>query len=102
MSADDVVNKPDVRNKVPEAIRAAIVTRAEEMIRAGNGEGIVYGKGSDDHKATVVGDTVGDPFKDTSGPSLNILIKLISIVSVVFAGLIVAYGPIISGLIGLD
>ena len=102
MSADDVVNKPDVRNKVPEAIRSAIVARAEEMIRSGNGEGIVYGKGSDDHKATVVGDTVGDPFKDTSGPSLNILIKLISIVSVVFAGLIVAYGPIISGLIGLD
>ncbi|MFG0260009.1 MAG: sodium-translocating pyrophosphatase, partial [Phycisphaerales bacterium JB041] len=89
MSANDVVNKPDVRNKVPESIRAAIVTRAEEMIRSGHGEAIVYGKGSDDHKATVVGDTVGDPFKDTSGPSLNILIKLISIVSVVFAGLIV-------------
>ncbi|TWU13729.1 putative K(+)-stimulated pyrophosphate-energized sodium pump [Symmachiella macrocystis] len=47
------------------------------------------GKGTDAHKATVVGDTVGDPFKDTSGPSLNILIKLMSMVSVVFAGLIV-------------
>ena len=49
------------------------------------------GKGTDCHKATVVGDTVGDPFKDTSGPSLNILIKLMSMVSVVFAGLVVQY-----------
>jgi len=50
------------------------------------------GKGTEAHKATVVGDTVGDPFKDTSGPSLNILIKLMSMVSVVFAGLVVQYG----------
>ena len=49
------------------------------------------GKGSACHKAAVVGDTVGDPFKDTSGPSINILIKLTSMVSIVFAGLIVAY-----------
>ena len=48
------------------------------------------GKGSDCHKATVVGDTVGDPFKDTSGPSLNILIKLMSMVSIVMAGLTVS------------
>lgn len=49
------------------------------------------GKGSDQHKAAVVGDTVGDPFKDTSGPSINILIKLLSMVSIVFAGLIVNF-----------
>jgi Na+/H+-translocating membrane pyrophosphatase len=60
------------------------------------------GKGSDNHKATVVGDTVGDPFKDTSGPSLNILIKLVSIVSVVFAGVIVKFSPMISGALGLN
>ncbi len=54
-------------------------------------EGNHGGKGSDCHKATVVGDTVGDPFKDTAGPSLNILIKLMSMVSIVVAGLTVAY-----------
>ncbi|MFQ5424829.1 MAG: sodium-translocating pyrophosphatase [Phycisphaerae bacterium] len=59
------------------------------------------GKGSEAHKAGIVGDTVGDPFKDTSGPSLNILIKLMSMVSVVFAGLIVKFGPRIGEMIGL-
>lgn len=54
-------------------------------------EGNFDGKGSDNHKATVVGDTVGDPFKDTAGPSLNILIKLMSMVSIVMAGLTVAF-----------
>jgi len=63
--------------------------------------GKLGGKGSDNHKATVTGDTVGDPFKDTSGPSLNILIKLMSMVSVVFAGLIVKYAPMIGHWIGL-
>ncbi len=54
-------------------------------------EGNLGGKGSDAHKATVIGDTVGDPFKDTSGPSLNIPIKLMSMVAIVFAGLTVAF-----------
>jgi inorganic pyrophosphatase/K(+)-stimulated pyrophosphate-energized sodium pump len=63
---------------------------AKKYIETGAlGEGC--GKGSDVHKATIVGDTVGDPFKDTTGPSLNILIKLMSMVSVVAAGLIVKY-----------
>ena len=54
-------------------------------------EGNLGGKGADNHKATVVGDTVGDPLKDTSGPSLNILIKLMSMVSIVVAGLTVSF-----------
>ena len=60
---------------------------AKKYIEAGN----YGGKGSDSHKAGVVGDTVGDPFKDTAGPAINILIKLLSMVSIVFAGLIVNY-----------
>ena len=64
---------------------------AKKYIEAGNHGG----KGSDAHKAGVVGDTVGDPFKDTSGPALNILIKLIAIVSVVFAGLTVKAGGLL-------
>ena len=61
---------------------------AKKWIEQGN----LGGKGSDSHKAAVVGDTVGDPFKDTSGPSMNILIKLMSVISLVLAPLIVRYG----------
>ena len=60
---------------------------AKKMIEEGN----FGGKGGENHKATIVGDTVGDPFKDTSGPSLNILIKLMSMVSIVMAGLTIAF-----------
>ena len=60
---------------------------AKKMVEEGN----FGGKGSFAHKATIVGDTVGDPFKDTSGPSLNILIKLMSMVSIVMAGLTILF-----------
>ncbi|MFH1513877.1 MAG: sodium/proton-translocating pyrophosphatase, partial [bacterium] len=56
---------------------------AKKYIEAGN----LGGKGSDTHKAAVVGDTVGDPFKDTAGPSMNIMIKVMSVVAVIFAPL---------------
>ena len=60
---------------------------AKKHIESGN----FGGKGSDCHRATVVGDTVGDPFKDTAGPAINILIKLLSIVSIVFASVVVGF-----------
>lgn len=61
----------------------------KKLIESGtyiNANGEPKGKGSDEHHAAVVGDTVGDPFKDTSGPSINILIKLMAIISLVFVG----------------
>ena len=67
------------------------------LLAGGLGSGFVLAifmanaEGSDNHKATVIGDTVGDPFKDTSGPSLNILIKLMSMVAIVMAGVTCAY-----------
>lgn len=64
---------------------------AKKYIESGN----LGGKGSEAHKAAVVGDTVGDPFKDTSGPSLNILIKLMTVVALIFAPLIALYGNIL-------
>jgi K(+)-stimulated pyrophosphate-energized sodium pump len=59
------------------------------------------GKGSPAHKAAVIGDTVGDPFKDTSGPSLNILLKLMAMISVVFSGVIIKFSPLISQWLGM-
>jgi K(+)-stimulated pyrophosphate-energized sodium pump len=70
---------------------------AKKYIEKGN----LGGKRSDPHKAAVVGDTVGDPFKDTSGPSLNILIKLMTMVCVVFAGVVLKFAPIVAGWLGM-
>jgi K(+)-stimulated pyrophosphate-energized sodium pump len=70
---------------------------AKKFIEKGN----YGGKGSEAHKAGVVGDTVGDPCKDTSGPSLNILIKLMTMVSVVFAPVVVKFSPAIQAALGI-
>jgi len=74
---------------------------AKKYIEEGNlgGKKLSDGSKNPNHSAAVIGDTVGDPFKDTSGPALNILLKLMSMVSVVFAGFIVAHGDIVQNLI---
>ncbi|MEE9294238.1 MAG: sodium/proton-translocating pyrophosphatase, partial [Phycisphaerae bacterium] len=97
VTAKQIRDDPKALDTVPAGIRDEIARRAAAAVD----DRIMYGKGSEDHKAGVVADTVGDPFKDTSGPSLNILIKLMSMVSVVFAGLIVKFAPAIGDLIGL-
>ena len=102
ITARDALDDATKREKIPAEIREDLLARAREMVQDGRGDKYIYGKGSDDHKATVVGDTVGDPFKDTSGPSLNILIKLLSSVAVVFAGLVVKFAPGIGSFLGLS
>jgi Na+/H+-translocating membrane pyrophosphatase len=102
VTAKQVVSDTAVQERLPASIRDELVNRAKLAINTGRPDLIIFGKGSENHKASVVGDTVGDPFKDTSGPSLNILIKLMSMVSVVFAGLIVRFAPQIGEILRLQ
>jgi len=95
-TAQQYLDNAEARERFPE-----LEPRARQAVEAGKPDLVISGKGSEDHMAGVVGDTVGDPFKDTSGPSLNILIKLMSMVSVVFAGLIVKFAPEIGALLGI-
>jgi K(+)-stimulated pyrophosphate-energized sodium pump len=91
---------PDMLGGLLAGVTVSGVTMALFMSNSGGAwdnakkyieSGALGGKGSDAHKAAVIGDTVGDPFKDTAGPSLNILIKLMSVVSLVIAPILVAY-----------
>ena len=85
---EGVISKPDGIYIIKNAKH---MDNAKKFIEDGNHGG----KGSDAHHAAVVGDTVGDPFKDTSGPSINILIKLMTIVSLVFAPLFLSIGGVL-------
>ena len=88
-----LIHKADLRPTKMELISSWLPTvpwftgagGAGDNAKKAVGGGLLGGKGSDPHKAAVVGDTVGDPFKDTSGPAMNILIKLMSVVSLVLA-----------------
>jgi K(+)-stimulated pyrophosphate-energized sodium pump len=92
-----ILKQPEMLGGILAGVTVSGVLLAIFMANAGGSwdnakkyieSGALGGKGSDAHKAAVVGDTVGDPFKDTAGPSLNILIKLMSVVSLVIAPLI--------------
>jgi K(+)-stimulated pyrophosphate-energized sodium pump len=87
---------------VPMALLLANAGGAWDNAKKYIEEGNLGGKGSDTHKAAVVGDTVGDPFKDTSGPAMNILLKLMAIVSLVFTPLILALHRVIAPLLGIE
>ncbi len=90
VTAEALHNDHSIIADFPATAHEGLFELARAEMDAGRPDTIVFGKSSEFHNGTVIGDTVGDPFKDTSGPALNILIKLMSVVSVVFAGLTAA------------
>jgi len=100
ITAKEVMENPSALKALSKDLQKDLVTQAKLVYKEYEAnpnkaprpdEVIVYGKGSSNHAAGVIGDTVGDPFKDTSGPSINILIKLMSVVSLVFVPLFIAF-----------